>query len=67
MYDYGYPLRHGNTFAMHKILQMSSASLIYYCFVAEMIDEMNVINFKYICIIFIMGKTDCAINGMCDS
>ena len=28
---------------------------------------MNVINFKYVCIIFIMGKTDCAINGMCDS
>ena len=28
---------------------------------------MNVINFKYVCIIFIMGKTGSAINGMCDS
>ena len=23
--------------------------------------------FKYVCNIFITGKTDCALNGMCDS
>ena len=36
-------------------------------YVAETLDEINVTNFKYVCIIFIMGNTDCAINGICDS
>ena len=47
----------------YKCLRHSLQDIIL-LYVAESLDKMNVINFKYVCIIFIMGKTDCAINGM---
>ena len=38
---------------LHSLSYLQDIILLY---VAESSDEMNVINFKYVCIIFIMGK-----------
>ena len=48
----------------HDLSELQDKILLY---VAETLDEMNVINFKYVSIIFIMGETDYALNGMYDS
>ena len=68
MYNYGYPFypleRDMGTLLpcvrfykclQHDLSQLQDIILLY---VAETLDEMSVINFKYVCIIFIKVKTD---------
>ena len=72
VYNYGYlfyPLERDMETLLpcvrfYKCLQHDLSSLqdIISLYVAETLDEMNVINI-FVSIIFIMGKTDCAING----
>ena len=74
VYNYGFPFypleRDMGTFLpserFFKCLQHDLSYLpdIILLYVAETLDEMNVITFKYVFINFIMGKTDCAIVKM---
>ena len=67
VYNYGYPF-----YPLKRDMETLSPCVRFYKCV--IIARYNIVlrcrdvrwnNFKYVCIIFIMGKTDCAINGMC--